>query len=484
MTTGDIDKQINVLLVEDDPESGEATRMILEKRGVEVALVAKAEEVMDRLQSGSFDIVVADIRLQGMSGVEVLRQIRKEQPDFPVILITGYDDLHSAIEAVRLDAQDYILKPFGSIDDLLAPVKRAVRTHRLLLRNRELEQGLAASEARLKSILSSMYDFVFVLDAETRFVFFNMPSSTKSLWKSPDEFIGRKHADVMPPALHAMFREAFERTRKGETVEYDYCLDLPRGKSYFSAKLSPMFQKGIFAGVVAVVRDITERTRAGQELLANQKRLSDMAKELLLTEERERQRLAVELHDSVTQMLAISSVELDSVHRSAEDSALEKIEENVRGALQRIRSVTFSLTPPVLYQVGLEAALEELAGETEKLYGFHTTFEDDGQGKPLDKEIAGLLFRAVREILVNAAKHGKAKNARVSIGQRDQDVMITVVNDGAGFDPEKKLSSAKTSGFGLFSIRERLKTIGGHMEIESSPETPGTEVRIFVPFKH
>ena len=133
---------IRMVLVEDDRDSGEALKVMLDKNGIDVTMVPSAEDVVDDLDIDDFDIVVADIRLEGMSGIDLLRHIRKESSDFPVVLITGYDSLESAVEAIRLGAQDYILKPFDSIDDLLIPVRKAVANHRLRMRNTELEVDL------------------------------------------------------------------------------------------------------------------------------------------------------------------------------------------------------------------------------------------------------------------------------------------------------------------------------------------------------
>lgn len=143
---------IRMVLVEDDRDSGEALKTMLEKSGVDVTMVTSAEDVIDNLSLADFDILVADIRLEGMSGIDLLRHVRKDAADFPVVLITGYDSLESAIEAVRLGAQDYILKPLDSIDELLIPVRNAVENHRLLVRNRELEEDLQRRCSELREL--------------------------------------------------------------------------------------------------------------------------------------------------------------------------------------------------------------------------------------------------------------------------------------------------------------------------------------------
>ena len=119
MNDYDPNKPISLLLVEDDHESGQGIKAMLERRDVSVVLVPDAELALQEFNKGKFDIVVADIRLGAMTGVDLLREIRSKSDDFPVILLTGYDSLETAIQAVKLGAQDYILKPLDIIDDLL-----------------------------------------------------------------------------------------------------------------------------------------------------------------------------------------------------------------------------------------------------------------------------------------------------------------------------------------------------------------------------
>ncbi len=158
---------IRVLLVEDDPDFGPVLGNALEKAGIEVTLVPgaeealeilrtqwKAEELSETANTDGPDIVFADIRLGGMSGVDLLRDIRLEKPDFPVILLTGYDDKESTIEAVRLGAQDYVLKSDTDIHETPDRIKKHVRLHRLHMRNLALMSELLLAEDKERLRLS------------------------------------------------------------------------------------------------------------------------------------------------------------------------------------------------------------------------------------------------------------------------------------------------------------------------------------------
>jgi PAS domain S-box-containing protein len=127
------------------------------------------------------------------------------------------------------------------------------------------EAALKESESKLNSILSSIDDLVFVFDREERFIHPH-DTSPEQLYKTPEEFIGKKASEVMPPHLNNILSDAFDKIRKGEVAEYDYWLKINGKTMWFSANHSPRFIDGELMGSVAVVRDITERVQAEAEL--------------------------------------------------------------------------------------------------------------------------------------------------------------------------------------------------------------------------
>ncbi len=231
----------------------------------------------------------------------------------------------------------------------------------------------------------------------------------------------------------------------------------------------------------------TERKLAEEKLHAYQAQLLELASELLLTEERERRRLATDLHDSLGQTLAISKLKLDELRSASSAWAhakdLDDVRELMGQAIQQTRSLTFELSPPVLYDLGLEAALEYLAERTEEVHGIVTEFNDDKQVKYLNEGLRILLFRAVQELLVNVVKHARARKARISARRDDNHIRIVVEDDGVGFDTSRIDSQMDKGGkFGLFSIRERLHHLGGRFEIDSK-SGHGTQVTLKAPLQ-
>ncbi|MCK4375117.1 MAG: sensor histidine kinase, partial [Candidatus Brocadiae bacterium] len=224
------------------------------------------------------------------------------------------------------------------------------------------------------------------------------------------------------------------------------------------------------AGMLVMGQDITEQRQAEEELLRYQEQLRSLASRLSTTEERERQRIAGDLHDQIGQALAIAVMKLGVLRDSAPDRGLDDVAQLIEGALQATRSLTTELSPPVLHELGFGAALEWLAEEAQERDGLRVEVEDDGQSEPLDGRVGVVLFKAVRELVVNVARHSRAKNVKVSVRRHGDEVRIAVRDDGVGFDPsEHHLKAVVEGGFGLFNIREQLSHLRGRLTIVSQP---------------
>jgi signal transduction histidine kinase len=231
-----------------------------------------------------------------------------------------------------------------------------------------------------------------------------------------------------------------------------------------------------------------ERKRAQQRAGEYQAQLKSLALQSSLAEEREKHRIATELHDQIGQSLAISKVKLDALHHSVlsgeRGEVLEEVCNALGQAIAQTRSLTFDLSSPILDQLGFEAAVASwLAEQIESKHHIATEFNDDGKRKPLDDDVRALLFRNVRELLINIVKHAKANKVVVSVGKIGNEIHVTVADDGIGFEPAEALAKAAREGkFGLFSVRERLEQLGGRLEIESKP-AHGCKVTMTAPLK-
>jgi signal transduction histidine kinase len=145
--------------------------------------------------------------------------------------------------------------------------------------------------------------------------------------------------------------------------------------------------------------------------------------------------------------------------------------------------LTFEISPPILYELGLVDALESLVEKFQEDQGILSKFSDDREPKPLKDDIKVVVFQAARELLVNVAKHSQAKKIEMATRRIEDTLEITIEDDGVGFDSSKLGQSlSRNRGFGLFSIRERLSHLGGSLATRTQRGC-GTCVTIRVPLK-
>jgi signal transduction histidine kinase len=232
----------------------------------------------------------------------------------------------------------------------------------------------------------------------------------------------------------------------------------------------------IFHVTAPLIGRIQARTGELQEA---HERLRLHSSEASLAVERERRKLAVDLHDGLGQLLALANIKLALLHNMAEveklDPQFQEVESLIAEACGRSREMTLQLCPPVLYEVGLVEAVRWLANDMERRYGLKVTLEEDGQRRPLDEMMRISLFRSVSELLINVAKHAKTDTALVHVSHWNQFVKISVEDTGIGFD-----FASGATGYGLFSVRERLHHLGGIVKMESVHGT-GTRISLLAP---
>jgi signal transduction histidine kinase len=237
--------------------------------------------------------------------------------------------------------------------------------------------------------------------------------------------------------------------------------------------------------------DITERKKAEEELMQYQTQLRSLVSQLATTEERKRKEIEAAIHDDLLQKLALCKMRLDELSKSEtlKDHAntLNGIAESIREMIRSTRSLTFDLTSPVLYDIGLEAAIRDwLDREVRGKYDIVFEFEDDGRPRQLGNDLRVMLYRAVRELCTNIIKHSRAERATVSIRNQGDDVEIVVEDDGIGMEDQNDGNDpgnfSHRGGLGLFGTRERLDHFGARMKIDSEAGV-GTRISIIVPLR-
>jgi PAS domain S-box-containing protein len=234
--------------------------------------------------------------------------------------------------------------------------------------------------------------------------------------------------------------------------------------------------------------EVEERVKTEQSLIKHQMQLRKLSSALVQTEERERRRISTALHDGIGQTLAATKIKLGAIRSSLPAGEtvkqLDEVRDLISAAIQETRSLTFELSLPVLYEIGLKPALEWLSEQFKQKFGLEVIVEGDGCDQRLQVPERVFLFQALRELCFNVVKHARATRVTVSIRQENgsDGIRCDVIDNGIGFDAKKQFQGKDPAGFGLFSIREHLRQYGGFLTLDTGPKS-GTRVALSLPLK-
>jgi PAS domain S-box-containing protein len=408
---------------------------------------------------------------------------------------------------------DYILTPvFGSCGEVIAVggITRDVTD------SRQGERALRYQSQQFETLLNQAPLGVYVVDADFRMaqinplalpVFGDIPNLigryfddvAHILWEAPyaDELvmIFRHTLETGEPYIAP---ERIERRRDRGVIEsYEWRVDrivLPDGRfgvvCYFRDVSVQVLAREALRRSEDRLREfaaqleqlVSERT---QELVQSQGRLRALATELNLAEQRERKRLAAELHDHLQQMLVLGKLKLGQGMRLPQTEPrtldiLKQTDDVLGEALQYTRTLVAELSPPVLHEHGLAAGLVWL-GHQMRRHDLAVNVRVPEIDLPLPEDQAVLLFQSVRELLINASKHANSQEAAIVLERAGENLRIEVSDRGVGFDVAALAASptdTQSSKFGLFSIRERMKALGGTFELRSLPGQGTTAVLV------
>lgn len=360
---------------------------------------------------------------------------------------------------------------------------------------RQAEIALEASQQRFRDIVNTTDGLVWEADAKTFDFTFVSQQAERLLgypaadWLQPGFWVEHLHPDdkAWAPDYCASY------TKRVEPHDFEYRFIARDGRTVWLHDIvTVVAEAGVPRWLRGIMVDITGRKQAEQQLremaesletkvLERTAQLRRLAAQLTLTEERERRKLAQDLHDDLGQLLAVMKIKLTSVSAGALQPVIDQVVALIAQADRAARNITQQLSPPVLHTLGLVPALQWLAEEMERTYGLRVRIDHDDCPRRLVDEVQAVLYRAARELLINVAKHAGVKDAALSC-LCHRDMLVLMVSDaGSGFDPAGHFGFwPGHDSFGLRSIHERIANLGGKMEIDSSPEN-GTTITLSMP---
>jgi len=251
------------------------------------------------------------------------------------------------------------------------------------------------------------------------------------------------------------------------------------GKPLYNSKKEIIGRRG-------VSQDITQWMLAGQEIQEYQTSLQKLTTEITLIEEKQKKEIASNIHDHLSQSLVISKMKINELKKNPKlkeiDKDLKFIETHISEALENSRKITYELSPPVLYQLGIVDAVSWLLEDVQATHKVKCLLNCSAVDIKLSDVKSILLYRSIQEVINNAIKYAKASLITLDFDENNFGVDIFITDNGVGFDTSvlNNFQNHSGSGFGLFTVLERIRNIQGEFKIVSEKNI-GTTVKIFIP---
>lgn len=454
--------RIKVLYVDDEPNNLISFKANY-REFFQIYTAESAEAGRKILAENEIHILITDQRMPIQTGVQFLESIIKDKPQVIRIILTGYADLETAVEAINKgQIYKYILKPFD-FDDLKTTIEAAYDQY-VFRKN--------GDDALLKfrQLFEKQNEAVFIMDSVCHIQELN--NFGLNLFKI-------KRNELNGIYLADFFSKPDEwRTVNKQLGNKQTMVDIPvqlmdSSKTIIEALLSVVAinENGILIGYQGMIRDITKQKEMERLII----------RAIIETQENERKRLARNLHDSMGQKLAAVRMFFQtlsgSVANLSKNEAFIKSNDTINDIIIELRNVCFNIMPKTLSELGLEAAINELIRQNSLKGTVEFKMQFKGAFPKQDGNFEIALFRIVQEFIANSIKHGKAKKIDLKFNCKEDKVEITLKDNGLGFDPLKKINS----GMGLKNIKSRVQSYHGEIDI-AAKEGAGVEFLIKVPF--
>jgi len=403
--------------------------------------------------------------------------------DFPLLLGVT-DDQEASLAPWRETAIPITL---GAV--LISLSTGLVAAHLIgrLRRKEVLTEALNAANDRYQHTVDSVMDAIVAVDEQMTILLFN-PAAERMFGRSAAETLGLSLDALIPPRLRGVHAQHMRRYTGPDiglqriVVPQRHIVGLRADGSEFP--MESTFSKAVVDGHVqmtAVLRDATDKYKAELELREANSQLRELSNSLTQVREQERTRISRELHDDLGQQLAGLKLSLSWLGNRIKDGretgaqSVDDMRHQLDGAIASVRRIAAELRPRVLDDKDFAEALTWQTREFTRHSGLEVDLNLEAGGRVRDNGLATALFRIVQEALTNVVRHAQASQVCICIAEHDGQLVLTVYDDGIGFD-----SAVRKGGVGLVGMRERCAAIGGVFAIQSHPGE-GTQVTVSIP---
>ena len=353
---------------------------------------------------------------------------------------------------------------------------------------KKITNKIEKAEKMYRLLADHSKDLICLQESDSTFKYIS-PSIKTLLGYEQSEFIGKKAFNIIHKEDIDFLKKTVKERVSGKKLTEAYTLRVRHKGGHFiwlESITSPVYKGGKMNYFITSSRDVSQWMVAKQEIQEYQTSLQKLTTEISLIEEKQKKEIASNIHDHLSQSLVISKMRINELKKNSKlneiDEDLKFIETHISEALKNSRKITYELSPPVLYQLGIIDALNWLLEEVESNHKIMCKLSSNVTSIKLSDGESILLYRSIQEIVNNTIKYANASLITLDFNKNKFGVDIHISDNGVGFNTSilNHNHNHSGSGFGLFTIQERIRNIKGKFTI-TSKISEGTNVTFFIP---
>lgn len=356
-------------------------------------------------------------------------------------------------------------------------------TEQKLTRNK-----IEKAEEMYRLLADNSNDLIFLQEPDSTYKYVS-PSIINIMGYEQSDILGKKVFDFLQKDDIEPLKKAMKKGLFHVKFMDAYTLRFRHKEGHFvwlEFLTSPTYKDKKNTYFITSARDVTRMMLAKQEIQEYQTSLQRLTTEITLIEEKQKKEIASNIHDHLSQSLVISKMKINELKKNPKLKIIENdlrfIETHISEALKNTRKITYDLSPPVLYQLGIIDALSWLLDDVEATHKIACRLISNVDNLKLSDVKSILLYRSIQEVINNAIKYGNASLITLNLDKNKLGLDILLTDNGVGFDTSllKNYQNHSGSGFGLFTVQERIRNIQGRFTIVSEINK-GTVIKFFIP---
>jgi PAS domain S-box-containing protein len=435
-----------------------------------VSSTAEAEELLREM---SFKVIVSDISMPHETGISFFKRIKFEEPEPILILLTAYvsnDLLLQALNQTKIF--QYLTKPWNS-DEVRLSIDHAIQIFDLHAQNVNLFKQIKESEQNFHNIFQYSKDAIVILNDDGLILEANLAFTSK-IGKDLQQIQNCSIYDFLPASAVSMLQTRIRQLFQSPVPAIEYQIHFPEHEILHIEATTNLIEYKGQTVILSVLRDITDRK-------ATEKRLLNA---IIKAEETERSRIAKDLHDGLGPIMATLKMYLEwlSDKSSVENhpDILVHSVSTINEAIVTLKNISNNISPHILEKFGIKAALNSFVDKVKRvspiIFKINVSLKDR-----VSSMIEVSVYRIIVECINNSLKHSNATNIAIEITQNNALLHVSYEDNGIGFDFKKVMNA--NSGMGLHNMYNRIKTLGGTINIESEPNK-GIKVNAEIPLNN